>query len=508
MQPIVVSREGVDKSVVVTWVGDRVRELLDREIDDDLVAEKEVWRLILEVGCVLLTAVLALRCWRCTTSHLTSRGLSWSDVSPRFDREYSASQNTTLGGIAVPLFAFRRREGKKESTCVPARYIPRLTPRCRSSRLLLQFEMLVGSSMGFRRAQSMLTMLTHGAVTTHDTTIAAHMVATSKAISRTWLYRTPDEIRSTLRDRAALDEQTQRPILYFSTDQHAERVYTGMTWSSQWSMLNGIRVWCTDRDTGELIPLGGEFIVGDCTCVEAAFRELIKAGILPEDGDYGDGVTAQYVFIADGAQWFGERVVKRFQGAVVILDAFHVLEKIGELATALYGSKTPEARALYARACKAITGRKLPDTPSSAKPRRGEERANGRTNAERRSYFKKRHEYDRDPNLLFAILREVKPTKRRKLPAWRSTWNYLRKRKQALGYADFWHRGFHISSAPMESFNRVAQHRVKLPGATWTPEMLQAVLTVRMLIEMGNLERFWTDTEVLAKLSTLWNKSS
>jgi len=49
----------------------------------------------------------------------------------------------------------------------------------------------------------------------------------------------------------------------------------------------------------------------------------------------------------------------------------------------------------------------------------------------------------------------------------------------------------------MESFNRVAQQRIKLPGTTWTIEMAQAILNLRLMSVNGNDERFWNDPDTV-----------
>jgi len=51
--------------------------------------------------------------------------------------------------------------------------------------------------------------------------------------------------------------------------------------------------------------------------------------------------------------------------------------------------------------------------------------------------------------------------------------------------------------SPMESFNRVAQQRIKLPGTTWTIEMAQAILNLRLMSVNGNDERFWNDPDTV-----------
>ncbi len=105
-----------------------VDELFERadEIGTGRRLELAVWALLLAVGRDLLTALLALACWRATRR-----------VAPnaliRFDRDYWHSQTTILGRVTVPLFAYRDGPGR---THAPARReVFPLHPGCRSSEL-------------------------------------------------------------------------------------------------------------------------------------------------------------------------------------------------------------------------------------------------------------------------------------------------------------------------------------------------------------------------------------
>lgn len=49
-------------------------------------------------------------------------------------------------------------------------------------------------------------------------------------------------------------------------------------------MTNGVRFWCEDKATGQVIHLSGEFTWGDCHEVRLIFEDLITRGILPPDG--------------------------------------------------------------------------------------------------------------------------------------------------------------------------------------------------------------------------------
>jgi hypothetical protein len=236
------------------------------------------------------------------------------DVDLRLDGDYQASLMTTFGPVRFPLFAYTAKRklwashGRKVRVPCKETFLA-LYLRCRSSELCVEWETRLGSDHPFRLAQDELNFFTHGAVTTEDNTIARHLVHASASLERQWLYRKPKEIRKILAERAMYDLQSRLPVIYMSSDAHALRRYVDETWDSRWKMTNGLRLWCVDRDTGEHIHLGGEFTWGDCKHVTNIFKELIRAGILPADGDFKEGVKAQYVWLSDGAPWFEERLV-------------------------------------------------------------------------------------------------------------------------------------------------------------------------------------------------------
>jgi hypothetical protein len=175
----------------------------------------------------------------------------------------------------------------------------------------------LGSDHPFRLAQEELKFFSHGMVTREDNTIGRHLVRGAAAIARGWQYKTPAQIRDILRDRAMFDLKSGKPVLYVSSDAHALRRYVDETWDRQWKMANGIRLWCVDRHTGEMVHIGGEFTWGNCEYVADIFRELIALGIVPTDGDYGDGILAQFVWLSDGAPWLKERILPLFGDNII-----------------------------------------------------------------------------------------------------------------------------------------------------------------------------------------------
>ena len=504
MEGIVAPREGIVKARVVERVLVLVEELFATDPEDEYAAERAVWSVLLEIGRLLLTALLARRCWSLARQDLAERGLSMRDVRFRLDADYWAVLKTTLGRIEVPRFAYRHKTAGGLVTHTPSRSALPLHPHCRSSTLLLRWETLLGAQTTFRNAEDLLRVLSHGAVRLHDTTLASHCEVVASLVERGWLYKTPCEIRELLETRAVRDEATGKPLLFFSSDAHAERVYDGESWATTYRMFNGIRLWCMDESKGRAIPLGGEFLVGDCHAVSDAFVDLIARGILPADGDYGGGLVAQLVFVADGMPWFDDLIVPHFPGAEVVLDAYHVLEKLAQTLGKLFGTGSRAAKRTYNQLCRWVTGR----APRENRPRC--RTGTPKRKAPKAPYTKHRAFPSYDPasleakglpghsgGALLAALAELKVDEDSAAQAALAGFvAYLSARINRIRYEEFWWRGFLISSAPMESFNRVAQHRIKRPGTTWTLDMAQAILNLRVMSVIGNDERFWADAGV------------
>ncbi|MBN2800035.1 MAG: hypothetical protein JXX28_12900 [Deltaproteobacteria bacterium] len=292
--------------------------------------ELTVWSVVLDIGAQLLQGALGTRCRRSFHEDLERRGIQEEQVRLRTDADYHAKVTTTFGAIRCPLFAYRVIDdpGHSVTHCPARKEVFPLLPFCHSSEVLVEWESRMGSEMPFRRAQETLTFFSHGAVTVEDTTLARHMLAAGRLIDASWQYRSVQEIRRILKERAVCDADTGRPLLYVSSDAHALRRYVDETWDASWKMANGLRLWCLDRENGgRIIHLGGEYTWGDAAQVEALFRRLQTIGLLPVDGDYGEGVHAQIVFPTDGAPWLRDRILPLFPDAIGILDPWHLMER-------------------------------------------------------------------------------------------------------------------------------------------------------------------------------------
>lgn len=484
--------------------------------------EKAVWALVLKIGRLLMAMLVAECCRRTTTAELSTKGLRPSQVQMRTDGEYTPSMMTTFGPVRFPLFAYfvkdRFRMGKKK-TYVPARAIFPLVGKCKTSPLCLEWEARLGADHAFRMAQEELAFFTHGATSVEDNTIERHMLKISSAISQDWLYLPSDEIRKVLANRATRDAVSGLPALYMSSDAHSLRRYVSDTWDAQWKMSNGIRLWCIDRHTGETIHLGGEFTWGDCRHVATLFAGLISKGILPADGDYGEGVRARLIWLSDGMPWFEDHILPLFdRNAVeVILDVYHMLDRLKTYAAAVFKGRPKEKAKWCARIDAELLGPSKCKTTASKK-RKGHKK----TAREARCpdwdlrLASDLPEDSLTPQSIVSLIAETDET----IAAWpqakqqdlreaqKSLVNYVEKNAYRANYAAYRYRKLQIGSGAMESIHRSgSQLRTKRPGARWLPETSQAIFNWRMLKIVGRWEEFWSQPGLEMKFAGIWGES-
>lgn len=453
-----------------------------------------LWQELIPLGAKLLGYLFATLC-RCAAERalaMQNLRVDGQSVQWRLDRDYWGEIRTTFGTILFPWFSVRRQCAGAWVTQTPARAVFPSQRHCRSSELCLEWETRVGIDHPFRKAQQELTFYTHEAVKLEDTTISDHMVKVSALIERTDLYRTKEQIKEILRDRATRDRQTGKPILYMSSDAHALRRYVDDTWQCEWKMANGIRLWCEDKDTGKTIHLGGEYTWGDCEAVRDAFVALIAAGVIARDGDYGDGVVAQLSWLSDGMPWFENYLLPLFADIKVILDAYHVLERLAAFFALFYGQGSEQAKAAYAPLAERITGHRGHKTRSKPSRRKG--------HCKRAAKSKPAHAHQRADDspqgpwglwLLKEVLEYTPSTKAHKAAHTRLL-NYLNRNAYRMCYPTYLQAGYQIGSGAMESLHRTAsQSRLKLAGARWLEETSQAIFNFRMLRLVGNWDAFW-----------------
>lgn len=468
--------------------------------------EQACWSMVLALGRCTMMYALALRCRVATAKDVEARGLAPKDVSIRTDADYWAELTTTFGAVNFPLHAYRDRSGVAPVTRVPARaeVLP-FQRSCRSSELCLEWEVRLGSEHPFRKAQAALSYFTHGAVELEDTTIARHMVRVGQVIERDWTYRPAEEIQRIASERATRCRKSGHPIIYISTDAHALRRYVDETWDAQWKMANGVRLWCIDRHNGATIHLGGEYTWGDCHQVADIFRWLAESKRLPVDGNFGDGLRAQYVIVTDGADWIVDHVLPLFEGAVPILDAYHVMERLGEYAAKRFGRGTKSATAWYDKA----VGMLLPgERSSSSTQRKGHrKRRKGPTPEVQPTLV---IDAGRRPvgELLLEHLSDDTPSAGLQGDH-DGLVKHLTKNVARVDYELFRMLGYTIGSGAMESLHRTAsQGRMKIPGGRWLQETSQAIFNLRMMALAGRWTEFWSSKDLPSLLARAFSSAN
>ena len=470
--------------------------------------EAAVGRRVVAIAQHLLAFVFASACRTAMQRDIQERGLARDDFRLRTDDAGYVTMHTTFGPITFPIFAYRDFSTPAGSvTRSPGRTLLPYHRSCRSSPLCLQWEARLGLQHPFRKAEEMLQFFTRGASTVEDTTIARHMLALSRMVEPDWLYRTPDDIRKTLGEKATRDKVTGRPLIYVSSDAHALRRYVGDTWALQWKMVNGIRVWCEDAHTGQIVHLGGEFTWGDCHEVAERIRALREAGILPNDEPAWQAVDAQIVFVSDGSAWLLEHLVPLLTAAIVILDPYHLIDWFARFTSVAFGAGSKRSRALHAELRRILFNKRPKEAAKTPGQRRGHKKTRRKRNA---------HAYDRPwahrgrprtvsseftAQSLLDLLAGITVTKPEHQEALDALAERVANNTFRIDYAAQLARGLQIGSGAMESLHRTgSQQRLKLPGARWLEASSQAILQFRMLELSGRWDEFWSRSDLQARI--------
>ena len=472
--------------------------------------EVSTWKKIINIGELLMVLAMQVKCRTVSEEDIEFRGLQENQVTLRSMSDYHGTMMTTFGEIKFMTFAYRDLSTPFSVTRNPARekVIP-YNKRCRSSELCLEFESLLGSDHPFRKAQEALSYFTHGAVELEDNTIARHMNMINSLVDRKWLYRPLDEICEILRKQATLDRKTGKPIVYMSSDAFSATVYEGETWNTCGKMVNGIRLWCINRKDNMIIHLGGEYTWGDCHHVEKIIEELILAGYLPKNGDYGAGVVAELVVITDGASWIKDHILERVPWALAILDVYHALDNLSKYFAERYGKGSVEAHKHYQEAAELLLGPK-PKKKRKAKLRKKKKQNDKSDNSDvqvseknKTPTAKKELSPNRMPGAemvleLLLLDSEVSVNMEEKH---KNICNYIARNLYRMDYELYRHRGSQIGSGAMESLHRNIQNRIRITGACWLEETSSSIFNFRMMCLAKQWKTFWAQKDLTAQLA-------
>jgi hypothetical protein len=473
--------------------------------------EKAVVGVAFKQARLMMTYLFGLRCRRATENDIRSRGLNREQVRVRNEPDYDLTVKTVVGEVTFPSFAYRESgSGFAWVGHTPAGKVFPLRKRTMSSQCLLEWETRLGNEFPFRRAEEALKFFTHGQVSVTDNTIADHLVKVGRLVDPAWCYRPVEEIRDILEKRATRDDVTGRPIVYASTDAENLRRYVDETWDAQWKHASGVRLWCQDRRTGELIHLGGQYVWGDLDPTREVFQWLIDTGRLPADGDYGHGVVAQIVMPSDGAPWIKDHIIPLFaKDIVAILDPYHVMPHLAAYAAVRHPGSKKARKRWYSKGVNMLLGdAKLPKRKKAKKRKLSKAERDQRTKQRRKRRAHRVAMPAADaPNqseVLLNWLREERKTvpecKKKRAEELDRLIKFIESNVHRMDYVRYRARGMKIGSGAMESLHRTTQVRLKLSGMRWLEETSQAIFNIRMLVLVGRWEEFWSQPDLTERL--------
>ena len=149
--------------------------------------------------------------------------------------------------------------------------------------------------------------------------------------------------------------------------------------------------------------------------------------------------------VGDGAKWIWQETAKHLPRAVQILDLYHVMDYVWEIANASWGEKTQSARTWAAEQKDLLLDDRVENVISSMKT------------------------WD--------------PSSQEHEDLKRTTLGYFESNKGRMLYKTFLAQGWHIGSGVMEAANKaVVQQRMKRSGMRWEEQGAEAILQLRTAI--------------------------
>lgn len=228
------------------------------------------------------------------------------------------------------------------------------------------------------------------------------------------------------------------PVVEISADAQDKRCGKTLLWKE-------VRL-CLVHKVGQVAPVfGGHFAGGVTESGRQWERCAVQAGF---------GLGSHLHAVGDGASWIADQVEDRFgaQGSYLV-DFYHLCEYLGEAA----------------KVCAPANA----DTWMEAQ----------------KQCFKA----NQAASVLTALEPFVEATGDGPVTACA---RYIRNRWSQLDYQGALARGLPIGSGEIESAHRyIIQKRLKLPGAWWTPNHIEAMLALRIKRANGEWDSLWTNSE-------------
>lgn len=157
--------------------------------------------------------------------------------------------------------------------------------------------------------------------------------------------------------------------------------------------------------------------------------------------------SARMVVLADGAEWMANWVERSYPNAGIILDFYHVTEKLGEFGVMVFNSKTKRTEWIEERKEELLNG-KLNEVITAIKAKAEGRKASIKAKAE-------------------------------------AVTKYYENNRYRMKYDEYLAKGYCIGSGAIESaISTVVQQRCKLVGQRWT-DRVQSVLNLRTAYKSG-----------------------
>jgi hypothetical protein len=170
-------------------------------------------------------------------------------------------------------------------------------------------------------------------------------------------------------------------------------------------------------------------------------------------------IPSRKVFVADGAKWIWNWVEDNYPGAVQILDYYHAVEKIEDVARLHYSDEDQRNTWLH----------------------------------EQKKYL-----LDDKVSTVIQNLKNIKPNNTEASQARETAIHYYLEHEDRMLYKTFRSRGLLIGSGPIEAAHRSVVHqRLKLSGQRWSIKGAQAIANLRCYHQSGA----WNIVEDLIRLA-------
>jgi len=162
----------------------------------------------------------------------------------------------------------------------------------------------------------------------------------------------------------------------------------------------------------------------------------------------------ELIILRDGAEWIGNQAFEEFPGAVQILDFYHAVEHLGEVAKIVFGEGSEEGKKWVEKFGQRLKEGRLEEVISELEGIRKKKRGAGRVIEQTIAYYQKnasQMEYDK----------------------------YLEK-------------GYFIGSGVIESGCRhLSNQRLKISGARWIKDNANDILSIRLARANKTWDSYW-----------------